>query len=111
MAEDADRDVIQAALKVLEAEEVLLRGFALGVTNGEVAAALRTTPTRAFRILKTLAAAGRAERIGETERWRASHRLGRLAIESAHALDRAIGALQESRQRIDPDRTVAVHRF
>lgn len=106
-----DRDIIQAALRVLAAEEVLLRAFAVGITSGELAKALRMTPPSATRVLKTLAAAGRAERIEETERWRASHRLGRLAVEAVHALDRQVATLQESRRRLDPDARVPVQTF
>jgi DNA-binding IclR family transcriptional regulator len=103
--------VIQAAARVLAAEELLLRSFAAGVAPGELARALKISPPAATRCLRTLAQAGRAERIPETDRWRASHRLGRLAIQAVNAIDRAIADLGESRQRLDPDRSVSVRTY
>jgi DNA-binding IclR family transcriptional regulator len=105
---ETSRDVIQAAARVLRAEEVLLRAFAHGVSPGELAKSLSISPPAATRCLKTLEHAGRAERVPETSRWRASHRLGRLAIQAVHSLDRAEADARESRQRLDPDRTVPV---
>jgi DNA-binding IclR family transcriptional regulator len=102
------RDVIQAAHRVLRAEEVLLRAFAYGLAAGELAKALSISPPAATRCLKTLEHAGRAERVPETNRWRASHRLGRLAIQAVHSLDRAASDAADSRQRLDPDGTVPV---
>jgi DNA-binding IclR family transcriptional regulator len=107
----AGRSIIQAAVRVLAAEEALMRAFAVGLTCTELAKALKIATPSAHRILKTLAHAGRAERIEETDRWRSSHRMGRLAIQSAHALDRAIAALIESRNRIDPDHTVQTQTY
>lgn len=106
-----DRNVIQAALRVLAAEEVLMRAFAAGVSPSELARALSISPPAATRCLKTLAHAGRAERVPETDRWRASHRMGRLAVQAVHSLDRAAAAAGESRQRLDPDCTVPVQTY
>jgi len=106
-----DRAIIQSAVRVLAAEEVLLKSFSAGLTCTELAKELKITPPSAWRILRTLDHAGRAERIDETERWRSSHRLGRLAVQAVHALDRAKAALEESRRRVDPDRTVPVQTY
>lgn len=111
MSTERSKEIIESALKVLAAEEVLMRAFAQGVTPGELAKALKISPPAATRTLNTLATAGRAERIAETGRWRSSHRMGRLAVQSVHALDRAAADARDSRARLDPDGTIAVQSY
>lgn len=108
---ERDRQVIHAALRVMAVEEVLLRCFANGVQPGEIATELQLSPPAVTRALRTLVRAGRAEQLPANGRWRASHRLGRLAIQAVHSLDRVVDEATESRRRLDPEGQVETETY
>ncbi|MCB1738690.1 MAG: helix-turn-helix domain-containing protein [Gammaproteobacteria bacterium] len=93
-------ETIQSATKVLKALDILLPHFAHGLTGADVARELRVQPPVAHRYLVTLEEAGFAERIQETGRWRASHRLGRAAVAIMDSLRGAENAIHTSVGRL-----------
>ncbi len=93
-------ETTQAAEKVLKVLNTLLRNFAVGFTNRELAEATGLNPSDITRYVKTLEKCGFAERVPETERIRVSHRMARHAVTILHSLDAAKGRIDESITRI-----------
>lgn len=83
-----------SAEKVLDVLNVLLKNFAVGFTNGELAKATGLSASNITRYVAVLESAGFAERIPETDRIRPSHNLAKQAISILTSLD-------EAKQRLD----------
>lgn len=83
-----------SAEKVLDVLNVLLKNFAVGFTNGELARATGLSASSITRYVAVLESSGFAERIPETDRIRPSYKLGQHAIAILMSLD-------EAKQRLD----------
>lgn len=83
-----------SAEKVLDVLNVLLKNFAVGFTNGELAKATGLSAPNITRYVAILESAGFAERIPETDRIRPSHKLAQQAVAILTSLD-------EAKQRVD----------
>lgn len=90
----------QSAEKVLAVLNLLMRHFAHGLTNAEIASSTGLGPSNVCRYVAALESAGFAERIPETGRYRPSHRIAQLAVGILKSLDDAQARLQESVSRI-----------
>jgi DNA-binding IclR family transcriptional regulator len=71
----------------------------LGLAPGEIAEKVQSSPSVTTRDLRNLQAAGIAERIEETGRWRLGPRVPQIAVAMLNSLDRATSKLDEVRQR------------
>lgn len=96
----ANTGVVEAAVKVFGVLDVLFDHFAEGLAPSEVAKAARSTASHATRALQTLEAAGYAERIPETNRWRPAIRIARHATSIHRSIDRQELRTNELRQRV-----------
>lgn len=82
----------------------LLAGHAVfGLAPGEIAAALRTSPSNVTRDLANLREAGLAEPL-ETGRWCLTPRMGQIALRVLKSLDDAKSRVAEMEQRYTRDR-------
>lgn len=90
----------KSAGKVLQVLRVLERNFHAGYSPGELARETGLSPSAITRAVKTLEKAGYAERVPDTDRVRMSHRLGQVAVQIMHSLDRAKAEVEQSIQRI-----------
>jgi len=102
MSADRRTGVIDAAVKVLGVLDVLWDHMAEGLSTSQVASAARTTPSQATRALQTLEAAGYAERITTTGRWRPAVRIARHATAIHRSIDRLDTRNAELRDRVGP---------
>lgn len=89
--------------RTLRALDTLWAHFAEGLTAAEVASLSGLNDSSAVRALQQLAAAGYAEQIEETKRWRISHRIGRQAMLIWRSIDAAQQRLADSRARLGID--------
>ena len=90
----------QSAEKVLEVLSVLLRNFAHGLNPTELTKATGLSPSNITRYVNTLEAKGFAERITETGRIRASHKLAQSAVSIMRGLQDTERRAKESLDRI-----------
>lgn len=90
----------QSGEKILEVLNVLLRNFVQGLTPTELSKATGLTQSNMTRYVNTLESKGFAERIPETGRIRASHKLAQHAVNIMRDLQQAEGKIQESIKRI-----------
>ena len=98
----ADDGTVAAVVRALAVLDALWGHMAHGLTLSEVARATREPKNYAMRALRSLAAAGYAERIPETERWRPSVRLAREATRVHRSLAGASARLAEITERVGP---------
>lgn len=89
-----------SALKVFAVLDVLLRHFANGLSNSELAKATGFTADAITRAVVTLEEAGYAERIPGTERIRPSHRFAQHAIAIMRSLESSQARINESLTRL-----------
>lgn len=90
----------QSGEKILDVLNVLLRNFAYGLTPSEIARSCNLTPASITRYINTLESRGFAERIAETGRIRASHKLAQAAVNIMRELQQADNKITESLKRI-----------
>jgi DNA-binding IclR family transcriptional regulator len=90
----------QSAQKVLRVLTVLMRHFAHGLTPGEIAKATGLSASNITRYVATLEEEGYAERIQDTGRVRASHRVAQQAVAIMRSLNDAKDRAEESISRI-----------
>jgi len=90
----------KSAAKVLKVLDVLLRNFVHGFTPGELAEETKYAPSDITTYVTTLVNAGFAERIQETQRIRASHRLAKSALQILNSIESAEARLAETKKRI-----------
>jgi DNA-binding IclR family transcriptional regulator len=95
-----DRDTIDASVKTLRILDLLLRHFAHGLTNADIARSTGYDRPVVTRHLQTLESAGFVEKIPETGRFRPSVRLARSALEILRSMEAAKGRLEEIKTRI-----------
>lgn len=96
----ADARAPQASITTLRVLNLLLRHFAHGLTNGEIAKTEHLSPSMATRHVQALEAAGFAERVPETGRIRPSVRLAQHAVGILQSLETASNRMTELRSRI-----------
>ncbi|MDH1055624.1 helix-turn-helix domain-containing protein [Aquipseudomonas alcaligenes] len=89
-----------SALKVFSVLDVLLRHFANGLSNTELAKATGLSESFITRAVVTLEEAGYAERIPGSERIRPSHRFAQHAVAIMRSLDAARARIDESQSRL-----------
>lgn len=86
----------QRVLQIL----MLLAGHELfGLAPNEIAKAVRTSPSNVTRDLANLHAAGLAEQVQDTGRWRITPRLGQIGLRVMNALGEARRRVEETAQR------------
>lgn len=90
----------QSGEKVLMVLNALLRNFAHGYTSSELSKATNLSLPNLTRYVHTLEVQGFAERIPETGRIRASHRLAQHAVAIMRSLNDAEARAKESLNRI-----------
>lgn len=90
----------QSSITTLRILNLLLRHFAHGLTNAEIAKAVGISAPLAYRHVAALEAEGMAERIPETSRIRPSIRLAQAAMSIAKSLDDAQRRMAEIASRI-----------
>jgi len=90
----------KSAQKVLIVLDLLLSNFAHGFTNAELSKATGFSPSNITHYIGALENQGFAERIQETGRIRASHRLAQRAVAIMNSLDTAKNQVDESIKRI-----------
>lgn len=90
----------QSGEKILDVLTVLLRNFAHGVTATELTKATGLSASNITSYVYTLESKGFAERIPETGRIRASHKLAQSAVTIMRELQQAEQRIQESLSRI-----------
>jgi len=95
----ATQDTI-SALKVFAVLDVLLRNFAHGFSNSELAKETGFKASDITRYSGTLVRAGYAERVPETGRLRPSHRLARQAVQILNSPNAAEQRLTEIKSRL-----------
>jgi len=100
MAERDDPEIIESYVRCARVLDVLWEHMANGLSPSEVASAAREPKSYISRALQSLRAAGHAEQIHDTGRWRPSVRLARRAADVQRALDRAAARLDELRERV-----------
>lgn len=91
----------KSAIKVLTVLDVLMRNFAHGFTNTELAKETGFSASRITGYVSTLETAGFAERIPETGRIRPSHRLAQQATQILQSLQNAADRIKESQERLN----------
>ncbi len=96
----AERLPLQSSATTLRILTLLMRHFAHGITNKDIAAALSLEPSAVTRHTQLLIDEGYAERIPETLRLRAGMRLAKGAQEILQSLDAASLRMVELRTRI-----------
>lgn len=89
-----------SALKVFAVLDVLLRHFANGMSNTELAKATGFSESFITRAIVTLEEVGYAERIPGAERVRPSHRFAQHAVAIMRSLDAARARIDESQSRL-----------
>ncbi|WP_140919147.1 helix-turn-helix domain-containing protein [Limnobaculum xujianqingii] len=94
------KEAKSSAEKVLDVLNVLLKNFAIGFTNGELARATGLSAPNITRYVAILESAGFAERIPETDRIRPSHSLAKHAVAILTSMDEAKQRLDSSILRI-----------
>lgn len=87
-------------MTALDILSLLLRHFAHGLSNKDIAAALDIDPSMVTRHVAALEIKGYAERIPETGRIRPSVRLGQASYGILQSLDSANARMNELRARI-----------
>lgn len=99
----ADADgVVDAYVRCAKVLDALWDHMVHGLSPSEIAAAAREPKSYISRALQTLRAAGHAEQIADTGRWRPSMRLARHAAAVHRSLDRGSDRIEELRTRIGP---------
>jgi DNA-binding IclR family transcriptional regulator len=93
----------QSGEKILDVLNVLLRNFTNGLTPTELTKATGLSPSNITRYINTLESKGFAERIADTNRIRASHKIAQHAVTIMRDLQQAEGRIQESMKRITRD--------
>lgn len=88
-----------AQLRVLRVLDTLIGNEFMGVAPGEIAKALATSPSNITRDLRTLQAAGYAEQIPETGRWRCGPRHIQHALAFQAHVARVSARVEEINQR------------
>lgn len=100
MTERTERASLQSSATTLAVLNLLLRHFAHGLANKDIAQTLGLQPSAVTRHVQALEEAGFAERIPETGRIRPSTRLAQAAHEIDAGLSQAAGRLTELQTRI-----------
>lgn len=90
----------QSGEKILDVLNVLLRNFTTGLTPTELTKATGLSASNITRYINTLEGKGFAERISDTGRIRASHKLAQHAVTIMRDLQQAESRIQESIARI-----------
>lgn len=90
-----------ASRKTLRILHLLMRHFAHGLTNVEIAKALELAPTVVLAHVNALEAEGFAERVPETNRIRPSTRLAQDAVGILRSLEAATSRFNELQTRIN----------
>lgn len=90
----------QSGEKILDVLSVLLRNFTSGLTPTELTKATNLSASNITRYINTLESKGFAERIHETGRIRASHKLAQHAVTIMRDLQQAENRIKESITRI-----------
>jgi DNA-binding IclR family transcriptional regulator len=90
----------KSATKVLTVLDVLMRNFAYGFSNSELAKETGFGASDITRYIACLEKAGFAERIPETGRIRPSHRYAKQAVQIMHSLEAAEQRMSESKKRL-----------
>lgn len=100
----SDRSYINAAQQRVLQLVMRLAGHEIeGIAPGELATALRTSPSNITRDLANLREAGFAEPL-ESGRWRLAPRIVQVSLAASTAFARAQDRLDEARQRFSRDR-------
>lgn len=89
-----------SAEKVLSVLNVLLKNFAVGFTNNQLSKLTGLSPSSITRYVAILEESGFAERIPETDRIRASHKLAQHCMAILNSLNEAKQRLDDSLNRI-----------
>ena len=95
-----ERAPLQSSATTLRILGLLLRHFAHGLTNKDIAETLRLEPSAVTRHVQVLEAEGFAERIPETGRIRASVRMAQACHAVMVSLESAAARMNETRARI-----------
>jgi DNA-binding IclR family transcriptional regulator len=90
----------QSGEKILDVLNVLLRHFTVGLTPTELTKATGLSASNITRYINTLESKGFAERIPDTGRIRASHKVAQMAVNIMRELQLAESKIQESIKRI-----------
>lgn len=90
----------QSGEKILDVLHVLLRHFTVGLTPTELTKATGLSASNITRYINTLESKGFAERIPDTGRIRASHKVAQMAVNIMRELQLAESKIQESIKRI-----------
>lgn len=89
-----------SAERILTVLDLLMRHFVHGLSASDIVKSENLTAPSVSRYLSTLEATGWAERIPETNRWRASHRVAQRAMTVLSEIDKAEQRLREMRVRL-----------
>lgn len=95
----ADKHICDPQQRALRLLSILAGNEVTGLTNADVAKQLGCSPPIAVRDLANLQAAGFAERVPETERWRLAPQIVQIALKHMAAMERAASRLAETRNR------------
>lgn len=96
----SERAPLQSSATTLRILNLLMRHFAYGLTNSDIASALSIERSAVTRHTQVLEAEGFAERVAETGRIRASVRMAQQAMQIAQSLASASERMQELNHRI-----------
>jgi DNA-binding IclR family transcriptional regulator len=95
----SDKKYLMAAQQRVLQTLVKLAGHEIeGLAPGEIAKAIRTTPSNTTRDLANLRESGLAESM-ESGRWRLTPRMAQIGLSVMKALDNAQSRVDETRQR------------
>jgi DNA-binding IclR family transcriptional regulator len=100
MTDTAAPDVVESYLRLAKVRDLLWEHMVHGLSPTEIAAAAREPKSYVTRAMQTLRAAGDAEQIADTGRWRISVRYARHAVAVYRSLDRGAARIEEIRGRI-----------
>jgi len=96
----SERAPLQSSATTLRILNLLLRHFAHGITNKDIAQSLSLQPSAVTRHTQILEEEGFAERIPETGRLRASVRMAQACHAVMTSLEAAAARMAETRSRI-----------
>lgn len=94
---------VMAALAGHEVDGVSLTEIATAIAARNGSGSLTTARNNVFRDLHNLQAAGLAEQLPDSERWRLGPRLVQIALSYQRHIDRVAARLDETRQRYSRD--------